>query len=147
MYVGGAESLETERAHDRRGARSLVVPNPRACPCYEAVHHARQPNPRIAALPITSPTVVATAVSSRLVSFVYAHGGDQLEAALVCHVPGRHSSHAPHHRLFRARRAWGEAPCLSHKPRLVTDLSREIWETTGHAPSREKMMRTMAARG
>jgi len=37
-------------------------------------------------------------------------------------------SHAPPHCLFRARRAWGDAPSLSHKPRRVTDLSMEIWE-------------------
>jgi hypothetical protein len=115
--MGGAPKTWV-RPHDRRGARSLVVPNPRACPCCEAVHHARQPKPRIATLLITPPTVVATAVS-----LVVAHGGDQLDAALVCHVPGRHPF--PHSTPLPVPCAQGVGrSSMSHRPRLVTDLSR-----------------------
>jgi hypothetical protein len=49
-YVSG-EPKTWVRPHDRPGARSLVVPNPRACPCCEAVHHARQLNPRSSRFP------------------------------------------------------------------------------------------------
>jgi hypothetical protein len=105
-----AENLGTnEPTHDRRGARSLVVPSPRACPCREAVHHARQPNP-----PHRSDAHHAC-YSSRNGRLVRRRPRGEISSLPRWCVmfPDATLSHTPLHCLFRARRAWGEAPCLT----------------------------------
>lgn len=120
-----------ERSHDRPGARSLVVPNPRACPCpcCEAVHfmHVNQSLRSPSCLP---PTLVATAGS-----LVLSHGGevtcrDQLWCVMF---PDATLSHAPLDCLFRTQGVGRRVLHVKHVSPAKTchrseQMWREIWD-------------------
>jgi len=113
-----AENLGIKRMTDEAPVRLWCRVHAHAHAVRLSIMHVNQ-TLRIAAMPITPATVVATAVS-----FVVALGGDQLVAALVCHVPGRHPF--PHSTPLPVPCAQGVGrSSMSHRPRLVTDLSRE----------------------
>jgi hypothetical protein len=103
-----AENLGIKRMTDEAPVRLWCRVHAHVHAVRLSIMHVTQ-TLRIAAMPVTPATVVATAVS-----FVVALGGEISSLPRWCVMfPDATLSHTPLHCLFRARRAWGEAPCLT----------------------------------